>query len=71
MSDKKPFLVVYDYGMGGIWCVVNARSAGEIRSKYPDLKVVPHRPQWMTDEHYPRPEMRFDIDDPRGWLAGE
>lgn len=47
---KTDFLVVYDYGMGGLWGIVAARSADEIRSKFPELTVITDRPKWMTDE---------------------
>jgi hypothetical protein len=49
---KKSFLLVYDYGMGGVWAIVNARSKDEIEQKYPMLKVQETRPNWMTDELY-------------------
>jgi hypothetical protein len=68
---KKKFLVVYDYGMGGLWALINARSDGEITEKYPFLKVFEDRPSWMTDQEYTRVELKatFDIDQrPSGWL---
>jgi len=30
MAAKSPFLVVYDYGSGGLWAVIMARSEEEI-----------------------------------------
>jgi hypothetical protein len=68
---KKSFLAGYDYGMGGVWVVINARSPEEIVQKYPQLKVVAERPGWMTDDNYKTiaANRTFDIDDPpTGWL---
>jgi hypothetical protein len=68
---KMPFPVVYDYGTGGVWSIVRARSAAEIMAKYPELRVVDRRPAWMTDDYHRHiaSERTFDIDDPPdGWL---
>jgi hypothetical protein len=68
---KKTFLVAYDYGMGGVWALVSARSDSEIIQKHPFLKVAENRPSWMTDQEYARVEFQgtFDIDQqPSGWL---
>lgn len=45
---KKPFLVVYDYGQGGIWAYVVAESAEQIEREFPELRVVHERPDWMS-----------------------
>jgi hypothetical protein len=37
---KRLFLVSYDYGMGGVWAVINARTAEEIQQKFPALSVT-------------------------------
>src|SRR5262245_46922767 len=69
--EKKKFLVCYDYGMGGVWCIFAARSPAEVNRKYPMLIVKEDRPGWMTEEDYARIERNrsFDIDDPpTGWL---
>jgi hypothetical protein len=70
-SSKKPFLAVYDYGQGGIWVLIDARSAHEIEMLYPELKVFLHRPPWLSDEDIVDLEQkfRFDVDAPTGWLA--
>jgi len=42
-APKKSFLACYDYGMGGVWCVMRARSGPEIEEKIrfrPSLKNV-------------------------------
>jgi hypothetical protein len=52
VGEKKIFLVAYDYGMGGLWGAMLARSEEEIRAAYPELGIATERPQWMTDERY-------------------
>jgi hypothetical protein len=69
---KRKYLVVYDYGMGGVWGLIAARSEQEIHQKYPDLIIKEVRPGWMSDVIYDNIVLKssFDIDDePRGWLA--
>jgi hypothetical protein len=51
-EEQKLFLIAYDYGMGGVWGVMDARSEEEISLKYPELAVVHERPKWMTDDKY-------------------
>ena len=53
VSDRE-FLVAYDYGMGGLWGVIVAPSEDAILAKYPELQVVPERPEWMDDETFDR-----------------
>lgn len=67
---KRPFLIAYDYGMGGLWGVMYARSADEIAAIYPELFVVEERPHWMdTEELKHLEETSYDIDGaPRGLL---
>jgi hypothetical protein len=69
---KRQYLIVYDYGMGGLWGGMTARSEQEILQKYPSLKVMEVRPEWMSEAEYDLIllEYSFDIDDePREWLA--
>jgi hypothetical protein len=62
-SDKQPYLVGYDYGTGGLWGVMLARSENEIARLYPELAVVHDRPGWMSDEDHTRMcEHAYDID---------
>lgn len=71
-GNKKPYLSVYDYGMGGVWPRIYARSPEEITRKYPELVVVEEWPPWLTQEWYDEIVSRqsFDVDDePSGWLA--
>lgn len=68
---KRDFLVVYDYGMGGRWSLLRARSEAEIEAKFSGLKVVGGRPAWMSDLDYARiaESGSFDIDaEPSAWL---
>ena len=65
------FLAVYDYGTGGIWVVMRARSEQDIAAKYPELTVFRDRPSFISDAEYAdiKEKMSFDVDEPpRGWL---
>jgi hypothetical protein len=73
--EKREFLAVYDYGMGGLWFKIKACSAAEIRTRYPDLKVFEEneRPEWMTvdqEEHFTR-RWHFDIDADEGTFLAD
>ena len=62
MSDHRDeFLVAYDYGMGGLWAIVSAPSAAAITARYPELKIVRERPDWMTDDSFSKLQ-RFEVD---------
>ncbi len=69
---KSAYLIVYDYGTGGVWGIIHAHSKQEILSKYPNLSIFDERPSWMSEQDYKRIEAtsNFDIDSPpSGWLA--
>ena len=69
---KTRYLIVYDYGTGGVWGVMWARSKPEILDKYPELAIVDERPAWMSDADFANIVRcsSFDIDDPpKSWLA--
>ena len=69
---RERFLVCYDYGQGGVWAFVHAKSADEIREKYPELLVASGREEWMSDEWLARIDLKssYDIgEEPRGLLA--
>jgi hypothetical protein len=72
-SGKQRFLVVYDYGQGGVWAFVWARSEDEICRVFRDLKVVDPVPSWLTGDQLAATEQRmtFDIDHvkPDEWIA--
>ena len=64
------YWVVYEYGQGGVWAVVAARSAEEIRAHFPELGLVADRPGWMSDDLAARLEANvLDLDRPTGLLA--
>ena len=66
---KKEFLILYDYGSGGLWGVMRAYSAEEILARYPELTVARKRPAWMTDavfEDINRSESHDFDDEPHG-----
>ena len=65
---KFQYLVVYDYGTGGVWAYVSARSAGEIVARFPELQVVDEQPDWLSDDEAARLD-RLDLDAPTGLLA--
>lgn len=69
-ADPRPFLVAYDYGMGGLWGVILADSRESIVRQYPELTVVAERPAWMSDERYQRlMSDPYELDaPPRGML---
>ncbi|MDR1237108.1 MAG: hypothetical protein LBK28_02585 [Propionibacteriaceae bacterium] len=64
-EGKRPFLIGYDYGMGGLWGVMYARSTEEIKDHYPELVVVNEWPKWMDNDEFTRmAENAYDIDGP-------
>ena len=70
--DKQEFFVVYDYGQGGLWAILRAESAEQVRRKYPGLDVFEGRPPMLDDATVSgiRRAGARDIDDaPDGGLA--
>lgn len=67
-----PFLVAYDYGMGGLWAVLMAPSREAILAKYPELSIAEEPPEWMSAERleslHAEP-LWLDEDPPQGVLA--
>ena len=74
-EGKRPFLVVYDYGTGGVWIYIYAKSAEQIKARYPGLTVITEWRDWMTPDRVVEltatigASMTFDIDRSDGWLA--
>jgi hypothetical protein len=58
---KRPFLVVHDYGMGGLWTYVWAESEDQITEKL-DAEVVSELPAWLIGHE--RGIVTLDIDGP-------
>ncbi len=50
MNEKKPFLFVDDYGMGGIWIRVRASDPSSVMAQYPALQHVATPPAWLKKE---------------------
>jgi len=64
------FLVVYDYGQGGVWAYITARSSTEIVDRYPELRVVEVPPDWMSEERRARLPV-YDIQAPGPGLLAD
>ena len=64
--SEREFLVVYNYGMGGVWGFARARSEAEILRAFPELNVVHDAPDWMTQdrERKMRSESSFAVAEP-------
>ncbi|MFE3189949.1 hypothetical protein ACFXHA_13140 [Nocardia sp. NPDC059240] len=58
---KQRFLVCHDYGMGGVWWVILARSAREIVETFAETAVVDDPQRWVEVEEWGLDEV--DIDD--------
>lgn len=66
---KKPHLVAYDYGQGGLWAYLLAESPEDIKNRHPELVVLEEAPSWMTPGEQRKLET-IDIDHVEGtWLA--
>jgi len=46
------YLVLYDYGQGGLWAIVRADSADQVRQRWPQLAVFDRQPAAMDDRWY-------------------
>jgi len=69
---RKEFLVLYDYGQGGLWAIIRAETAQRIRDRYPQLQVFEERPSFLCADVLADLQRKptADIDDPpTGWLA--
>ncbi|GAA0556524.1 hypothetical protein GCM10010172_44330 [Paractinoplanes ferrugineus] len=61
MQLKKRFLVLHDYGMGGLWWWIHARSEGEIAREFAEVEVIVDPAAWAR---FPDGELdEVDIDD--------
>jgi hypothetical protein len=70
---KQRFLVAYDYGQGGVWAFIWARTEADIRRAFRDLEVVDSPPAWMSSHDLAVIEerMTFNIDNVKtdDWIA--
>jgi hypothetical protein len=66
LNPLPEFLVVDDYGTGGIWFVVRAVSEVDIRAVLPKVVIYPSgsRPEWMSGEKLADIALRrtYDLD---------
>ena len=72
MQSKTTFLVCYDYGHGGLWAYIKARTKEEITGRYPELTILEVSPKSLAEADLVEisSSMTFDIDDePSGWIA--
>lgn len=70
-STKSEFFALYDYGHGGLWVILTARSAAEIGDRYPMLQVFDSEPPMLDPAAIAaiRRAGVMDIDDLHtGWL---
>jgi hypothetical protein len=44
---KQSFLVLHDYGQGGVWAYLLADSVEAIHRRFPQLRVYEQPPEWM------------------------
>lgn len=68
----RSFYVLYDYGQGGLWAVIRAQTAEQVRRRYPELEVFESQPEWLSPDALAkiRDQGEIGIDDPPvGWLA--
>jgi hypothetical protein len=65
-ASKRLYLVAYDYGMGGLWGAMLARSEREILASYPELSIAHERPRWMSEAEFEDicREGLYDVDGP-------
>lgn len=70
--SRKEFFSLYDYGQGGLWVIIRADSAAQVRDKHPQLEVFEGVPPMLDDATVAiiRRAGVQDIDEPpTGWLA--
>ena len=65
---KQRYLVLHNYGQGGLWAYVNAKSPAEIEAAFREIEVVATPPTWLTVQEQQKLET-YDVDAPAGWLA--
>jgi len=70
--SRKEFFSLYDYGQGGLWAIIRADSAAQIREKYPQLEVFEGVPPMLDDATVAiirRAGVQDISEPPNGWLA--
>ena len=73
--SESEFLVVDDYGTGGIWFIVRAGGQNEIRVALPTVRIYAPgtRPEWMSEQALTEIATRrtYDLDSlpSSGWMT--
>ena len=60
--SKKRFLVLYDYGQGGVWAYLLAESREYVREHFPGLTIYDVPPAWMSAKDLERVSKAMSID---------
>jgi hypothetical protein len=50
LMTRPMFWVIYGYGQGGLWALVRADSAEQVRARFPQLEVHETAPAFLTEE---------------------
>lgn len=70
---KREFLVVHDYGMGGLWAIVYARSEAEVMKNYREVQVVDRVPRWLDNNEYENIKSTsfadLELGTSKGWIS--
>jgi hypothetical protein len=70
---KREYFVLYDYGQGGLWTIVVAESAEQIRRRLPDVLVFDAPPASLSNDAIgairAQGSQAIDADPLSGWLA--
>lgn len=69
----REFYVLYDYGQGGLWAILRAESAEQVRERFPQLQVFEEAPGVLGLEVLEKIRQSgvFRLDDlAAGWLPG-
>lgn len=68
----REFYVLYDYGQGGLWAILVAESAEQVRGRFPQLQVFEEAPAVLAPAVLDKIRQSgvFRLDDlAPGWLA--
>jgi hypothetical protein len=65
----RPYLVSYDYGMGGLWWWIIATSADEITAAFREVTVLDEPPPWWNADVDRLTPRRLLTDEPDTALA--
>ena len=70
--ERHEFFVCHDYGQGGVWAIVRAESAEQVRQRFPGLAVHESPPPALDAGAIAviRRNVVMAVEDPPvGWLA--